>query len=853
MNYLLEFTICTAIFYGLYWLIFRRLTFIRLNRIYLLASLILSLCIPLISYQMEETVFINESISETSENDISTPLILPKSMPSFATNTLIEKPFDWEMILWITYGLGIVVLSIKLFIFFIKILKMSRLKKGKPYISTKGKLANSSFLNLIFIDDTELSHQEIEQIITHEKWHIRLYHSYDLLFIEIVKIAFWFNPVLWFLQRSLSQVHEYEVDSRMIQAYNPQTYANLLLKLASTTPRLSLAHQFSRKPLTDRIHFLFTKQKSTPMKRLAYLSILPLLGVLLTAFSVEKVVKYQVVEKPDEKYFKVIKKPDNQVNNEVTLKNDKPVSNLIYGKNKVAFSLNPNDIAEGKALDEATKYFKNIGFSLEMTRFEFYNNKKGLEKIELTLTEEKSNKVKYRSKKPDKKSELPAKFMFDLAKMKGSIKGKGLDDIITIFADRSTGEHFVAPLAPPPPPPVPPMPPKMPPPPPAPVKGKTKLSVVRKINASGLIVDSETFMPIIAAEVFDDDNKLLGNTDSKGFFKVSFDVENEGEIYFKLSIKKDGYNKFTQNEHWGDLQGNSGASYCFGLKKKHSNEEEFSELLPQNKSYEDLKEELVTIKEERDFEKKIENAKKNNNNVFFKIDNDFYLINNSGWIKVNSENDKILVNGNKIYVASEINLYVKRSGVTGMSPIKSKEASFEIYAKAIQSSSTSLKEKTKLSVNNFKEKGLDDSFFQPAKMKIPADMIAIKKGIYVENGVVKNVDYQAFLDYISQDKYFSKKYAKNMIPENWGNVNKMQNAVINMSFEQGDEYCKWRTEMFTYQMMNQKKADHATILKENDKLSKKYKFRLPTANEWALIVKKGFIIRTGFTCVLDLT
>jgi hypothetical protein len=92
-----------------------------------------------------------------------------------------------------------------------------------------------------------------------------------------------------------------------------------------------------------------------------------------------------------------------------------------------------------------------------------------------------------------------------------------------------------------------------------------------------------------------------------------------------------------------------------------------------------------------------------------------------------------------------------------------------------------------------------------------------------------------------------------MIRENWGNVNKMERPVTYISFEQGDEYCKWKIEVFTYQMMSQKKADYATILKENDKLSKKIKFRLPTANEWELIVKKGLIIRTDFTCVLDLT
>lgn len=56
MNYLIESTACIAIFYGLYLLIFRRFTFVRLNRIYLLLSLIMGLIFPLISYEVEEIV-----------------------------------------------------------------------------------------------------------------------------------------------------------------------------------------------------------------------------------------------------------------------------------------------------------------------------------------------------------------------------------------------------------------------------------------------------------------------------------------------------------------------------------------------------------------------------------------------------------------------------------------------------------------------------------------------------------------------------------------------------------------------------------------------------------------------------
>jgi Sulfatase-modifying factor enzyme 1 len=179
---------------------------------------------------------------------------------------------------------------------------------------------------------------------------------------------------------------------------------------------------------------------------------------------VEKVVDYQVIEKPDEKYFKVYKKPDSKVRIEVDIKNNKVVSNLIYGKNKVAISISPNDVS-ASSIDVAAKYLKNIGFDLDTHLFMSLdkNNGESYDKVELILTENKENKKIYHSKKTDIKSDLPSKFTFDLKNM----KRKGLDDIITIFADRSTGKHFVASLAPPPPPPVPPLPP---PPPPVPPK-----------------------------------------------------------------------------------------------------------------------------------------------------------------------------------------------------------------------------------------------------------------------------------------------------------------------------------------------------------------------------------------------
>lgn len=708
MNYLLEFTVCTAVLYGLYLLIFSRLTFIRLNRIYLLSSLVISLCIPLISYQWEETVLINEPITETFANDISTPLLLTKDLSKTNEISTTEKPFDWMILLQIMYVSGIILMFGKLLFFIRKIFKMSRLLNNKGYISTKGIFANASFFNLIFIDDSTLSETEIEQIMAHERWHIRLYHSYDLLFVEILKIVFWFNPILWFLQKSLSQVHEYETDTRMIQAYHPQTYANLLLKLADTTQRFSPIHQFSRKPLTDRIHFLFTKQKSTPMKRLAYLSILPILGVIFMAFSVEKVVKYRVAENHDEKYFRIYKKPDAKVINEVSVKENKVISNLVYGENRIALTMNPTKLSMD-AIISAAQYFKKFGFNLDMKTINYHNSSKQLDKFEISLTEDIENKKNYRSKKTDVKSELPTKFNFDLKRM----KNKGLDAIITIFADRSTGERFVAPLAPPPPPPLPP---------PTPNKAK-----IRIINATGLILDSETFLPLNEVELYNTDKRLLGKTDANGYFNIGFNIEKAGEIYFKLLTRKKGYSNFTQNEHWGNLEGNLNATYYFGLKKNTSNTKAFSNLIMKSyDTYDALKYGLVEIKETINFDKKVEIVKKNNDQIFFKIENDFYLINDSGWIKLNSENDKIIVNNDRIFLAKEINQYVKRSCVTGMSPIQSKNASFEVQDKCLP-----LKAPVKVGMNKQNEKD------KVGKSKVDRDSIKlIGEGMLGKNPLV---------------------------------------------------------------------------------------------------------------------
>lgn len=446
----MESTACIAIFYGLYLLIFRRFTFVRLNRVYLLLSLIVGLIFPLISYEVEEIVKVPVNQVVYSERNFQPVMV--NSSTSLIVNEPVENVIDWDFMIEIIYVLGIVLMAFRFLIMIYKLLKIRRISVSGDYISTQSRFANSSFFNMVFIDDANLTENEIQQILAHEKWHIKLLHSYDLLFVEILKMLFWFNPILWLYQRSLSEVHEYEVDTRMIQAYNPQSYAQLLLKLATSNPTLATTHHFSRKPLTDRIYFIFTKQKSVPMKRLAYLSILPILGVLFMAFSLEKVVKYQEIE-DSSKYFKIVR--GNEIN---ISESDMPkLAIMRLTDDEIQLFIGFNKLTN-ESIEEAKSYFKDYGFSLNVIDYKT-DKKNVLTNIEFSLLEDdKAEKEKNRSRNYEMYNDGGK---FDLEEYrKLSKEDKGM--FLSIRANKKTGIHTVNLGHIPPTPPAPPRPPLAP-------------------------------------------------------------------------------------------------------------------------------------------------------------------------------------------------------------------------------------------------------------------------------------------------------------------------------------------------------------------------------------------------------
>ena len=104
LQYILEVTLCWALFYLIFFGLLRKLTFFSVNRWYLLGSLILGMLIPQLRH-IELNMY-QEEISE------SLPIaIMVKELPAQVAVTVEEATIQWSDIianvLWLVYILGL--------------------------------------------------------------------------------------------------------------------------------------------------------------------------------------------------------------------------------------------------------------------------------------------------------------------------------------------------------------------------------------------------------------------------------------------------------------------------------------------------------------------------------------------------------------------------------------------------------------------------------------------------------------------------------------------------------------------------------------------------------------------------
>ncbi|MEJ5994799.1 M56 family metallopeptidase [Pedobacter sp. Du54] len=342
-SYLLKVSACSALFFAFYLLVLSKLTFFKINRFYLLASLLISFIIPAMQFSIERIVAAPIPIIAS----VAEPLAL-KSVgiegANYHTPILLnaepelEKHIGWYAMLPYTYGCIVgclILLAIWRLYQLIKHTKapVKEINGLKLFVKEIG-FTNCSFFNYVFIDENSLTESELAVLLAHEAVHAKQFHSIDKVLMMIAKAVLWFNPIVYLYDKALEQVHEYEADEATSQHVGTAPYANLLLKLAVSRSSNPLLHNFVKSPIKQRIKMLFNS-KSKNMKKLAYFMAIPmalgLVWLLATEVVYASVKRSTKVEEfvQDKPFVEHVKEKDNKgyLNEKITINSPgKPLS-----------------------------------------------------------------------------------------------------------------------------------------------------------------------------------------------------------------------------------------------------------------------------------------------------------------------------------------------------------------------------------------------------------------------------------------------------------------------------------------------------------------------------------------------
>lgn len=277
--YILKSAICLALFYLGYRLLLSRDTFLRFNRFALLSGFGLAALLPLARVGVEGVSPLGPALEEWGR--IAAPVEpAATASPAVSCYSIGLAIYLMGVLFFIARFLWGVVSLIRL----IRAGRRERLADGSWLVLHRLPLAPFSWLRYIFLAEKDLLSKP-ELILAHEQAHIRMRHTWDLLFTELFLWLQWFNPAAWLLRQELQSVHEFEADAAVLgMGYDSKEYKLLLIEKAVGSSRYTLANSFNHSSLINRITMM-QKRKSNPWARMKYAFVLPVAATAMAAFA----------------------------------------------------------------------------------------------------------------------------------------------------------------------------------------------------------------------------------------------------------------------------------------------------------------------------------------------------------------------------------------------------------------------------------------------------------------------------------------------------------------------------------------------------------------------------------------
>ena len=278
LSYILKVSLTLSAFYLFYTLLCSRDTWHRANRLLLLFILALSAVVPF--------MYIDFGIAATEAAVEIGELGSVFEAEPVETTAMTDEPASlWQRIPWQLFLMGLYLAGLTVYIvkfigglasivLLIRKSKRHEMADGTILVTHTKDYSPFSWMHYIIVSESDL-HENHDMILAHERAHIRLLHSWDLLFVQLCATVQWFNPAAWLLKRELEAIHEYEADSATLrQGFDAHQYQLRLFEAAVGVKFNSMTNNFTNCSTKKRIIMMMKKQTS-PWALLKALYVLP--------------------------------------------------------------------------------------------------------------------------------------------------------------------------------------------------------------------------------------------------------------------------------------------------------------------------------------------------------------------------------------------------------------------------------------------------------------------------------------------------------------------------------------------------------------------------------------------------
>ncbi len=272
LNYFIELNLALAVVVPAVWVCLRNQTAFAQVRAVLLAVVVICWVLPAIKLP---AIKLAENLIPAHAAATFVPTLNEPIITASAKTTVEETP--WLAIASGVYLAGVVWLLVRFALLRIRFFFINKSAGREQTRLRAGTHATPyAFLGYIFrVPQTSPSLQH-RLSVTHEIWHVRLGHSYDLQLVEITRAFCWANPAVYLLRRFLREVHEFQADEKTAARFSREALEQVLIESTLGQSAPPLAQGMFTKPIFKRIHMIHATKKPISNGRLVALAIITL-------------------------------------------------------------------------------------------------------------------------------------------------------------------------------------------------------------------------------------------------------------------------------------------------------------------------------------------------------------------------------------------------------------------------------------------------------------------------------------------------------------------------------------------------------------------------------------------------